>query len=291
VDVHGVIILNTLLVTMFLYIEARRYRYYELWSSRVRLMETDFFSAMLVPPFRPGADWAETLAENLLYPRFPISIWEAVGRRYRRNFVWIYMLLVLAWVLKIAVSGETSATTWAQIVERAAIGPIPGLALVTLGALFNGALLAVGLLTMGLKQASGEILPRYGAWSPDFLATTAQQRLKQDARAWFRPSRRRQQLLTLVITDRGRTVSERILDEMRRGVTELSGRGMFTGERHSVLMCALTATEVPKLESLVKEADPNAFVIVTPVQEVLGSGFAPLDEDRSGPLPIRGGAT
>ena len=45
---HAVIILNVLLVTVFLIIEARRYRYYELWSSRVRLIETDFFAAMLV---------------------------------------------------------------------------------------------------------------------------------------------------------------------------------------------------------------------------------------------------
>ena len=39
---HGVIILNTLLVTLFLMIEARRYRYYELWSSRVRLLRNRF---------------------------------------------------------------------------------------------------------------------------------------------------------------------------------------------------------------------------------------------------------
>ncbi|MGZ9226325.1 MAG: DUF2270 domain-containing protein, partial [Anaerolineales bacterium] len=42
---HGIIILNTLLVMWFLFIEARRYRYYELWSYRVRLMETDFYAA------------------------------------------------------------------------------------------------------------------------------------------------------------------------------------------------------------------------------------------------------
>jgi uncharacterized membrane protein len=86
---HGVIVLNTLLVTLFLLIEARRYRYYELWSYRVRLMETDFYAAMLVPPFHPAPDWAETLAENLLTPSFPISMWEAFGRRLRRNYLWI----------------------------------------------------------------------------------------------------------------------------------------------------------------------------------------------------------
>ncbi|HSK89501.1 MAG TPA: DUF2270 domain-containing protein, partial [Anaerolineales bacterium] len=77
---HSIIMLNTLLVIWFLLIETRRYRYYELWSYRVRLMETDFYAAMLVPPFHPSPEWAESLAENLLAPSFPISIWEAFGR-------------------------------------------------------------------------------------------------------------------------------------------------------------------------------------------------------------------
>src|SRR3989337_423004 len=93
---YGVIILNTLLVTLFLWIEARRYRYYELWSFRVRLMETDFFAPMLVPPFSPSPDWAESLAESLLHPDFPISMWEAFGRRFRRNYMWIYIILGVA---------------------------------------------------------------------------------------------------------------------------------------------------------------------------------------------------
>ena len=86
---HSVILLNTLLVLWFLLIEARRYRYYELWSYRVRLMETDFYAAMLVPPFHPSPGWAESLAENLLMPHFPISIWEAfaaAGAGVRRYY-------------------------------------------------------------------------------------------------------------------------------------------------------------------------------------------------------------
>jgi len=64
------LILSTLFVSLFLWIESRRYRYYELWSHRVRLMETDFFAAMLVPPFAPSPEWAESLAESLLQPIF-----------------------------------------------------------------------------------------------------------------------------------------------------------------------------------------------------------------------------
>lgn len=46
-------------------------------------------------------------------------------------------------------------------------------------------------------------------------------------------------------------------------------------------MCALTVTEVEHLKAVVSERDPSAFVIVSPAQEVLGSGFVPLQEQRS----------
>jgi uncharacterized membrane protein len=122
---HYVLAINALLVTMFLSIEARRYRYYELWSSRVRLMETDFFAAMLVPPFHPSSDWAEALAENLLHPQFPISIWEALGRRLRRNYFWIYIVLIASWFSQLYLK-PYPATSLSEFIERAAIGPISG---------------------------------------------------------------------------------------------------------------------------------------------------------------------
>jgi uncharacterized membrane-anchored protein YitT (DUF2179 family) len=64
---------------------------------------------------------------------------------------------------------------------------------------------------------------------------------------------------------------------MQRGVTALKGKGMFTGEEHSILMCALTITEANQLKALVNSADPQAFVIVMPAQEILGKGFSPLE--------------
>src|SRR6185295_1980807 len=120
-----VILLNLLLVTMFLIMEARRYRYYELWSTRVRLMETDFFAAMLVPPFHPSPDWAETLAENLLMPHFPISAFEAVGRRLRRNYLWIYAVVAIAWMAHLWLF-PTPSSTWGEVITRANLGMIRG---------------------------------------------------------------------------------------------------------------------------------------------------------------------
>jgi uncharacterized membrane protein len=276
---HRVIILNVLLVTLFLYIEARRDRYYELWSYRVRLMETDFFATMLVPPFHPAPDWAESLAENLLHPQSPISMWEALGRRFRRNYFWIYVILGLAWLSKVWLH-PTQAMSWSHLLSRAAIGPIPGSVVLAAGLCFNGALMLLGLLTIGLQQATGEVLPRYGIFHISGLADGAMGRSRRlsQLRAWFRPSRRRQQLLAFIVTDRDEAVSARIMHDMRRGATALSATGMYTQQPRTVLLCALTVTEVPHLKALVGAEDPNAFVILSPAQEVLGKGFISLPD-------------
>jgi uncharacterized membrane protein len=284
VEDHRLIILNVLLVTLFLYIEARRYRYYELWSYRVRLMETDFFATMLVPPFHPAPDWAESLAENLLQPQYPISLLEALGRRLRRNYIWIYVILALAWLSKVWLH-PSPATAWQEFLSRAAIGSVLGEVVLAVGILVNGILVLIALLTIGLQQASGEVLPRYeGLHLPGLLDREAEPtKATRGWRAWFRPSRQRQRLLAYIITDQPEAVSDRILRQMSRGVTALAGTGMFTQRPHSILMCALTVTEVAQLKSLVSTADPNAFVVVSPAQEILGKGFTPLSDEEGPP--------
>src|SRR5512146_1168974 len=158
---HGIIILNTLLVTGFLTIEARRYRYYELWSYRVRLMDTDFYAAMLVPPFHPSPEWAESLAENLLSPSFPISMWEAFGRRLRRNYLWIYLILFISWMGKSYLFPQP-ALSLQEFIQRGAVGPIHGIIIITMGIVYHAFLLLIAIGTVGMNKATGEILPRFG---------------------------------------------------------------------------------------------------------------------------------
>lgn len=155
---HAVIILNALLVTLFLIIEARRYRYYGLWSYRVRLLETDFFAAMLVPPFRPQPDWAENMAATLRHPRFPITMRQAVTRRLRSNFVWIYLVLGLTWVLKLSLY-PTGAASLDEFVSRAHIGVVSGW-IVVAGMALTGIVLAVVVLTTSdPEQETGSVFP------------------------------------------------------------------------------------------------------------------------------------
>jgi uncharacterized membrane protein len=278
---HVVMILNLLLVTVFLLIETRRYRYYELWSSRVRMMETDFFAAMLVPPFHPSPDWAEALAENLLLPHFPISNWEAFGRRLRRNYLWIYIVVGSAWMAKLSLF-PTMATSLDDVLRRANIGPIRGEWILIVSAILFLIVFIVAMATVGLRRSSGEVLPRFEGFHSEFLSSVAEAG-KRGVRpkTWFRAaSKKRKQLLTFIISDRPDQVSEAITKDMNRGATVLSSRGAFTGKEHAVMLVALTVTEVAQLKSLVAETDPKAFVIVSPAQNIFGKGFMPLEKDQ-----------
>jgi uncharacterized membrane protein len=275
---HGLIILNTLLVIWFLMIETRRYRYYELWSYRVRLMETDFYAAMLVPPFHPSPEWAESLAENLLSPSFPISIWEAFGRRLRRNYAWIFLILYAAWVAKIWLFPQ-SATGLDEFIQRSAVGPVSGELMIALGFGFYAFLFIMGLATINMTKATGEVLPRFGEETVSSASSPDGRR--KGLFGFFAPAHRRKQLMALIITANPEAVASRILTDLGRGVTALSGKGMYTGQERSVLICALTVTEVHNLKFAVSKEDPGAFVVVSAAQEILGRGFNPLSDEMN----------
>lgn len=153
---HGVILINLVLIALFLFIEARRDRYYELWAYRTRLMEQNFFAALLAPPHEPAPDWAEKLSASLRRPQFPISLWEAIGRRFRRNYSWIFLTLIASWILK-NVTQPTPITTWDEFVPRGAIGPINGEIVIGVMGVFIFALFGIGIATIPLRRSVGEV--------------------------------------------------------------------------------------------------------------------------------------
>jgi uncharacterized membrane-anchored protein YitT (DUF2179 family) len=78
-----------------------------------------------------------------------------------------------------------------------------------------------------------------------------------------------------VISEKSGEVAVQLLKELDRGVTGLSGRGMYSGRGKEVLVCVLKAREVPRLKRVVREIDPAAFVYITDAREVFGEGFQP----------------
>src|SRR5688572_1397456 len=158
---HFVIPINSILVVIFLLMEARRYRYYEIWSSRVRILETGYFAPLLMPESRPADEaWAEHLAGDLTTPHFTITEWEAVGRRLRRNYLWIFALLAASWNLKVYLS-PLPARDFDAFIERAAVGFIPGWVVFVFGVVFNAAIAIFAIGTVRLREATGEVLPKH----------------------------------------------------------------------------------------------------------------------------------
>jgi len=83
----------------------------------------------------------------------------------------------------------------------------------------------------------------------------------------------------VIITAHPEPVVREILEEMERGVTMLTGKGAYTGLERAVLYCVITRSEVAQLKTLVREADPAAFVVIGQASEVFGEGFLPLHAD------------
>lgn len=82
-----------------------------------------------------------------------------------------------------------------------------------------------------------------------------------------------------VITDQWEAVSRRLLDEMERGVTQLSARGAYTGRERPVVLCVLPPQEVARLKEIVRQEDEKAFMFITEAHEALGEGFSSLMSD------------
>ena len=199
---HFAIPINSILVSIFLFMEARRYRYYEVWANRVRVLETGYFAPMLSQRTTPpDQEWAEHISADLLTPHFTISELEAIGRRLRANYLWIFALLALSWALKIYIhpSPIPAATPtdrehfWELLFARAQVGLAPGWLVVTAGVVFNLLILFVSFGTLTLKESSSEVLPsekfewhplrQVSQWAGSSLKRKPEQKAKRSRKA------------------------------------------------------------------------------------------------------------
>lgn len=84
----------------------------------------------------------------------------------------------------------------------------------------------------------------------------------------------------MIISDRSEEIAGRLLQDVDRGVTGFRGMGMYSKADKTVLLCVVKKQEMPRVKEIVKECDPNAFVLLSDVREVLGEGFEPLHPDH-----------
>ncbi len=159
---HGVLLFAMLLVTLLLIIEARRYRFFDVYRARVRQLERFYFAQILNPRDQLALDWAEPIAKSLRKPEFLISYRDAACRRLRRNYCWMYLILLLAWALKIssstlqrpATAGRDMTLAVEHVVANAALGPVPGGVVIGFVALFYAVVI---YFSLRVKMSDSEL--------------------------------------------------------------------------------------------------------------------------------------
>ncbi|MCX7772633.1 MAG: YitT family protein [Clostridia bacterium] len=80
----------------------------------------------------------------------------------------------------------------------------------------------------------------------------------------------------MIISEQSEQIAHRLLHDVDRGVTGLKGIGMYSRQDKTVLLCVVKREEITIVKDIVKDCDPNAFVLLSDVREVLGEGFMPL---------------
>ena len=79
--------------------------------------------------------------------------------------------------------------------------------------------------------------------------------------------------LVLIISEQSVEIAKQIGEKIPRGTTGIYGKGMYTGRKKLILMCAVGRRDVAKVRKLTQEIDPKCFIIITNSREVLGEGF------------------
>lgn len=85
-----------------------------------------------------------------------------------------------------------------------------------------------------------------------------------------------------IVSNQPESVRDSIMTLLDRGVTILQGEGGYTGSRRTLIFTAINNRQIPLLQELVRQADPDAFVVISPNHSVLGEGFRPLTRPRAG---------
>ncbi len=76
-----------------------------------------------------------------------------------------------------------------------------------------------------------------------------------------------------IISDHPDEIARSIFEDLNRSVTFLEGEGGYTGQKKKVILCAFKDRQIVPIKAAIRRADPEAFLIVTNAQEILGKGF------------------
>ena len=86
--------------------------------------------------------------------------------------------------------------------------------------------------------------------------------------------------LLYIISSRAEEIAGRLLSDLDIGVTYIKGQGAYSGDNKRVIMCVVKKPMSPRAEEIVKQEDPNSFMIITSATEVFGEGYKSYFSER-----------
>lgn len=109
---------------MFLVLEAQRFRFFDVFHSRLRLVEENFYGPLLRRDLQsPMKDWGTCVADDLRRPHFHLSLRQAIKARLGRVYAPLFMSLIVGWCLVVALQRREVDEGWFEVL---AVGVVPG---------------------------------------------------------------------------------------------------------------------------------------------------------------------
>lgn len=141
---HYILLVGWLAVGVFMIVEARRFRDYDTWRTRIRSLQRNVFARVFGSQARMDENWLKRLHHDLIYPSFQLSLLSSIGYRLQHVYLLLFTVILAAWLLRISVFEPE-----ASLRESAAIGSLSGTVVVVI-------VLAVYLMLAGAAAYSAK---------------------------------------------------------------------------------------------------------------------------------------
>src|SRR4026208_84201 len=123
---HIIFFFNLAIVWVLLWIESRRYRFYDAFRARVRMLEAHFLVPMVMENRELlQGEWKKLVCEDLILPSLKITKLEAIGRRMKRNSIFSFIRILIAWLTKSCLHASAPINDVVSFYRALRIGHIP----------------------------------------------------------------------------------------------------------------------------------------------------------------------
>ena len=86
-------------------------------------------------------------------------------------------------------------------------------------------------------------------------------------------------MMLYVISNKAEEIAKEIMSSIVRGATMIQAEGAYSRDPKKVVLCAIKEHQYPEVKRLIKQIDPNAFLMVNDAHDILGSGFNDMNAD------------